>query len=217
MLKFYYSPISVNARRVWVTLLEKYIPFEPVILYLDDDQFHPEFTAINPFQRVPVLVDGDLQVVESLAILDYLEAAYPSPALVPKIPEEIAIVRMVEMVSVNELQPATIPLMKQLVQLEVQPEIVEISRQCITTVLQFFESLLGRGDYFLGAELSLADIVAGTLMPSLPMFGFDLRSYPKVNAWAERLSQRESWQHTTPAPEQIESALPIARKILARR
>jgi glutathione S-transferase len=217
MLKFYYSPISLNSRRVWVALLEKNISFEPVILHLDDDQFQPEFTTINPFQQVPVVVDGDLRIVESLAILDYLEAAYPSPALMPKEPRAIAIVRMVEMISVNELQPATVPLMKQLVQLDVPSEALEMSRQRITTVLQFFESLLGESSYFVGEELSLADIVAGTIVPSLPMIGFDFASYPKLRAWAERLSQRKSWQQTNPAPEQIESALPIVRKILMRR
>lgn len=51
MLKFYYSSLSPNARRVWLTLLEKGIPFEPVLLNLDGDQFQPEFVAINPFHH----------------------------------------------------------------------------------------------------------------------------------------------------------------------
>lgn len=72
MLKFYYNPISVNARRVWVALLEKQIPFEPILVNLDGDQFHDDFTAINPLQRIPAIVDDKLRVVESLAILDYL-------------------------------------------------------------------------------------------------------------------------------------------------
>jgi glutathione S-transferase len=42
MLKFYYNPISINARRVWVALLEKQIPFEPILVNLDDDRFHDD-------------------------------------------------------------------------------------------------------------------------------------------------------------------------------
>ncbi len=72
MLKLYYTPISLNSRRVWVALLEKQIAFEPLALNLDGDQFKPDFLAINPFHRIPVLVDEDLTLVESLAILDYL-------------------------------------------------------------------------------------------------------------------------------------------------
>ena len=74
MLKLYYTPISLNSRRVWVALLEKQLAFEPLALNLDGDQFKPDFLAINPFHRIPVLVDEDLTVVESLAILDDREA-----------------------------------------------------------------------------------------------------------------------------------------------
>lgn len=217
MLKFYYTPLSVNARRVWVALLEKQIPFEPLLLNLDGDQFQSEFTAINPLQRIPVVVDEGFRVVESLAILDYLEAKYPSPALMPKDAQAIATVRMLEMIAVNELQLAALPLTKQMVQLDVEPTKVEAARQRIATVLQFYESLLGDSPYFAGEELTLADVVAGTLVPSLPLFGIDLAPYPKVKAWSERLTQRESWQQTTPSPEQIEAAIPNVRKILASR
>ena len=103
MLKFYNNPVSGNARRVWVTLLEKQIPFESILVNLDDDQFGNDFTAVNPLQRVPAIVDNGFWVIESLAILDYLEAKYPMPSLMPSEPENIAIVRMVEMLAVNEL------------------------------------------------------------------------------------------------------------------
>jgi Glutathione S-transferase len=53
MLKLYYTPISLNDRRLWVAL-EKQIAFEPIALNLDGDQFGPEFSAINPFHRIPV-------------------------------------------------------------------------------------------------------------------------------------------------------------------
>jgi len=51
----------------------------------------------------------------------------------------------------------------------------------------------------------------------LPMFGFALATYPRLNAWAERLAERASWQQTTPAPEVIQAALPNVKKILERR
>lgn len=83
MLKLYHNPISPNSRRVWVALLEKELEFELVPLALDGEQFQPEFLALNPFHHIPVLVDNGIMVVESLAILDYLEAQYPTPALLP--------------------------------------------------------------------------------------------------------------------------------------
>jgi glutathione S-transferase len=54
MLKFYYAPISANSRRVWITLLEKQIPFEPIIIDLDGEQFQSEFTAISQQHDPPI-------------------------------------------------------------------------------------------------------------------------------------------------------------------
>lgn len=217
MLKFYYNPVSVNARRVWVALLEKQIPFEPILVNLDGDQFDSDFTAVNPLQRVPVVVENGFRVIESLAILDYLEAKYCDRPLLPTQPEEIATVRMVEMVALNELQPATLPLTRPLVGLEVDNRKLESAKARVVAVLQFYENLLGHHSYFVAEQLTLADIVAGTLVPSLPMLGFPLDIYPRLKGWSERLAMRESWQQTTPQPEVIEAALPNIRKILERR
>ncbi len=82
MLKFYYHPLSPISRRVLICLLEKSIEFEPVIVQLNlKEQFQPEFLALNPFHHVPVLVDGDVKLIESIAILDYLDARYPTPRM----------------------------------------------------------------------------------------------------------------------------------------
>jgi glutathione S-transferase len=212
MLKFYYNPISVNARRVWVALLEKQIPFEPILVNLDGDQFHDNFTAINPLQRIPAIVDNGFRVFESLAILDYLEAKYPTPSLMPNEPEAITVVRMVETTTVVELQPATILLTRPLVGLEIEPWKLEAAQKRVATVLQFFEELLNEKTYFVKEQLTLAEVVAGTLVPSLP-----LDNYPRLKDWSKRLSQRESWQQTVAHPQAIEAALPNIRKILERR
>lgn len=217
MLKFYYAPLSINARRVWIALLEKQIPFEPILLNLDGDQFSVEFTAINPLQRVPVLVDDGLRIVESLAILDYLEAKYPEPALLPKDAETLAIARMVEMIAVTDLQPATLPLTKQLVGLTVEPETLERSKHRITAILQLFEDLISDRPYIVGTTFTFADIVAGTLVPSVSMFGISLTQYPKLSAWLEQLALRESFQQTAPSSDQIQIALPNIKKILEIR
>ncbi|BAT55096.1 Glutathione S-transferase-like protein [Nostoc sp. NIES-3756] len=217
MLKFYYNPISINARRVWVALLEKQIPFEPLLLNLDGDQFQDQFTAINPLQRVPVIVDDGLRVVESLAILDYLEAKYPTPSLIPSEATAIATVRMVETTTVTELQPATVILTRPLVELDTDPKKLESAQEAVTKILSFYETLLGDQTYFAGEKFTLAEVVAGTLIPSLPLFGFSLDDYPRLLAWAERLEQRESWQKTTPNFAALAAAIPNIKAILERR
>lgn len=217
MLKFYYNPVSGNARRVWVALLEKQIPFEPILVKLDGDRLDSDFTAVNPLQRVPVIVDNGLRVIESLAILDYLEAKYPTPALMPSKPEDIATVRMIEMLVVNELQPAVMLLTRPLMALEVDRQKLEIAQERVIAVMQFCENLLGNQLYFTGAEITLADIVAGISVSFLARLDFSFDAYPHLKAWLERLAIRESWQQTTPSHETMQAALPNIRKILERR
>jgi len=218
MLKLYGHYLSFNVRRVWVMLLEKQLEFEPISVNLAGEQFQAEFLKINPFHHVPVLVDEDFTVVESLAILDYLEAKFPQPAFLPTEAKALALVRMVELLVVNELQPALIPLLRNFMAVEVESQQLEQAQEKVAVALRFLEEkLAGNPPYFLGEQLSLADIVAGTALPALPMLGVSLADYPSLAAWLDRLVSRESWQQTTPSPADIEAASPGIKSILARR
>lgn len=215
MLTFYHIPLSANSRRVWITILEKGLSFEEVVLKLDGDQYQPEFLELNPFHHIPILVDDDFRIVESLAILDYLEAKYPIPSLMPTDAKAIATVRMVELVTINELLPPTIRLTSQaLGVLENEPQKLEKAHQKVLSVLTFFESLLGDSSYFGSEFLTLGDIAAGTVVPQLPSMGVSLDYYPKLKAWSDRLMARDSWQKTQPSPEAIAASVPQIKALM---
>ncbi|MFE1745783.1 glutathione S-transferase family protein [Coleofasciculus sp. H7-2] len=72
-------------------------------------------------------------------------------------------------------------------------------------MLTFFENLLGEHPYFGSDRLTLADIVAGTVIPGLPGIGVSMGDYLKLSAWSERLSKRATWQMTQTSPEVIEA------------
>ncbi|MBW4633396.1 MAG: glutathione S-transferase family protein [Iphinoe sp. HA4291-MV1] len=206
MLKLYHELISPNSRRVWITLLEKELEFELVEVKLGSEQFQPEFLALNPFHHIPVLVDDGFNIVESLAILDYLEAKYPKPAMLPTDTKDLAIVRMVQLVTVNELLPAISPLLLVTLGLrEGNPEKIDQAKQKVSTVLKFFENLLDERPYFGSQNLTLAEVVAGTVVPWLPREGVSLSDYPKLSAWCDRLMVRPAWQTTKATPEIMEA------------
>lgn len=196
-MKLYHTPVSPNSRRVWVALIEKNLPFELVEIHLDGDHLEPDFIAMNPFHRIPVLVDDDFTVVESLAILDYLETKYPEPAMLPKEPKDLAVVRMVELVTVNELLPQLYPLSSEIMGWGI-PEAQEIekAKEKIDTVLTFFEGLLDDRPFFASNSVTFAECVAGTVVPLLSWVGVSLDGYPKIQAWCDRLMSRPSWQQT---------------------
>lgn len=218
MLKFYYSRLSVNARRVWVTLLEKKLEFEPILMKLNGDQFQADFLQINPFHHIPVLVDDDFKVFESLAILDYLEAQYPETSLMPTAAQEIAKVRMIELVTVNELPPASIVLMKQMLDVAVEEQKVAQAQKTMATTLKYFEDNLPANNlYFLGDRFTYADIVAGTAVAAIPWLGISLAPYPKLTKWLDNLQQRNSWQQSTVSAEEIEKSKTMMKAILEKR
>ncbi len=204
MLKLYHTPLSFNSRRVWMVLLEKNLEFELVELKLDGDQFKPEFLELNPFHHIPVLVDEGFSVFESLAILDYLEAKYPQPALLPSDPQALAKARMVEMVTVNELGPVFMQLFLETIGVEESnPEKAAKQKKQLTTVLEFFEKSLGEDLYFGGERINRADIVAGTIVHRLPMFDYPLDSYAKLSEWCKRLQKLPSWKKTEVSPIEV--------------
>ena len=203
MIKLYHMPLSLNSRRVWVALIEKGVDFELVEMVLSGDQFLPEFLAMNPFHHIPVLEDGELTVIESFAIIDYLDAKYPVPPLMPADPGAIATVRMVQMVTLNELFPEVDVLARHIMDFgDVTPEQIDKAKRQATVALKFFEAKLGDQSFFGGDHLSIADIVLGTV--PFPTLGLPLDNYAGLKAWRDRLLARPAWQITQPSQEMVD-------------
>src|SRR3954452_3201158 len=74
----YYMSGSPYAWRVWLALEHRTIPYElKIVSYDDGDLSKPEFVALNPRRRVPVLRDDDFSLYESAAIVEYLSDKWP--------------------------------------------------------------------------------------------------------------------------------------------
>jgi glutathione S-transferase len=195
MLKFYYHPLSPIARRVWIALLEKEISFDPIVVNLrDSQQFEKDFLAISPFHHVPAVVHGDVRLIESIAILDYLELEFPQVSLWPEGGAAIAQMRMVQMVSTNELLPKLIAV----VAAADQPLPLDVESH-LEVCLSYLNQQLGEQDYFGGDRLNLADIVAGSTVPLFSRLGVSLQPYAALQGWCDRLSNRSAWQLTHPS------------------
>jgi glutathione S-transferase len=86
-IKLYDSQTSPNCHRVKVVLEEKQIPYELVPVDLKKgEQKRPDFLKLNPYGKVPVIIDGSTVVYESCIINEYLEDKYPQRSLLPKDP-----------------------------------------------------------------------------------------------------------------------------------
>lgn len=80
VLKLYCDLLSQPCRSILIFMKLNKIPFENVRIDLGaGKQFSKEFSAVNPFCKVPVLADGDLVLKESMSIFRYLAATQPIP------------------------------------------------------------------------------------------------------------------------------------------
>jgi len=83
-MKLYGNPMSSNARRAYMAALQ--LGHEPEHIVVDlakGAQKAPDFVAMNPNGKVPVLVDGDVVLWESIAIMQYLADKTPGQTLYP--------------------------------------------------------------------------------------------------------------------------------------
>jgi maleylacetoacetate isomerase len=105
-MKLYTYYRSQASFRVRIALNLKGIAREDSFLHLEKgDQFDAAYRAINPQMVVPTLIDGDIKLYQSLAILEYLDEAYPEPPLLPSDPLARAWVRGLALINAARLAP----------------------------------------------------------------------------------------------------------------
>ena len=86
MLKLYDYFRSGAAYRTRIALNLKGLDYEQSSIHLTRDggeQFSDDYAVLNPQNLVPTLIDGDATLIQSMAIMEYLEDAYPDPSLLP--------------------------------------------------------------------------------------------------------------------------------------
>ena len=160
-LTFYYGSGSPYAWKVWLTLEHKGLPYEARLLSFDrGDTKSPEFLAVNPRGRVPAIVDDGFALGESTAILEYLEERYPQKPLLPKDARARAKARRLSLEADAYLSPIVGELFDLTLYREGPPagsEEIEAAKRKVLDELARFERDM-TGPYFLGSDLSLADL-----------------------------------------------------------
>lgn len=167
-MKLYDSKMAPNPRRTRIFMAEKgvSVPTEQVDM-MKMEHKTPEYTAINPLQRMPVLVlDDGTVIAESLAICRYFDALHPEPPLFGMGPKEVALVEMWSRRVENNFF-ATVaavfrhlhPAMKDLEVPQV-PAWAEANKPRVTQFLELLDAQLGKHEFIAGDRFTVADITA---------------------------------------------------------
>ncbi|MCO6055346.1 maleylacetoacetate isomerase [Pseudomonas sp. MOB-449] len=183
---------STSSYRVRIALALKGLEARhiPVNLIQDGGQQHsPEYKALNPQGRVPSLRLDDGQVlIQSPAIIEYLEERFPQPSLLPHDLEARARQRAVAAIIGCDIHPLhNVAVLNRLRGLKVEEsEVMNWIRHWITEGFNAVEALIGNEGFCFG-EAGLADVYLLPQVYAARRFELDLSHYPKI-ARVERLA-----------------------------
>ncbi len=200
MLKIHDHPASTYARRVRIAIIEKNIPHEFVLVDMAARKHRdPDYLALNPYGRVPTLVEDGFVLYESTAILNYLEATRPQPALVPADPRLRALVDM--HMKLCDLQMArqagVIIFPRRFLPAERWDEkAMAQAKQEIEKHLAILDRQLATKEYLVADRYTLAEVCYTPFLHYLPLM--EITPPPAVAAWSARVLGRPSAQATLP-------------------
>jgi glutathione S-transferase len=181
MLKLYGGARSRASIVHWY-LEELGVPFEFVLLDMTTGEHRQEnFLAINPFGKVPTIVDGNLKLWESGAIILYLAEKYGK--MPPSIEEKSSIVQWVLFANAT-LGPGLF---------------IESSRARETPkMLEPLNQLFGERPFIMGSEFSVADVAVGSMLAYVGMMlpDVDLSVYPAVTDYIKRMADRDAFRNS---------------------
>jgi RNA polymerase-associated protein len=185
MMNLYSGTTDPFSHRCRIVLFEKGMDFQVI----DVDLFNkPEDIAvINPYNRVPVLVDRDLVLYESNIINEYIDERFPHPQLMP--PDPIMRARARQLLHTFELE-----LFSHIDALEKSPKGADKERAHVRDQLTQLAPMFAKQKFLLGDDFSMLDVAIAPLLWRLDHYGIELpRSAAPLMKYAERIFSRQGF------------------------
>lgn len=197
-ITLYTIPMSQNAVRPELALLEKGVPFEKVqVDLMGGEHKQPPYGEITPRRQVPTLVYGEgdeaITLYESVAIIQFLDDMLPEPPLMPPVSEPatraMAWMRIAEFQ--QKLDPknifASVTFGKQ------TREQLGARVDALLEELLRWDAYVGDGPFLCGDQFTLADIAVFPLLMHFEALGYDYATHtPSLSAYMNRCKARPS-------------------------
>ncbi|XP_013101403.2 glutathione S-transferase 2-like [Stomoxys calcitrans] len=197
-MDFYYHPLSAPCRAVIMTAKALNIELNKKFLDLLNAGEHlkPQFLQINPQHCVPTLVDGDLKLWESRAIMVYLVEKYgkDDDPLYPKCPKKRALVNQRLYFDMGTLYTAFGAYFYSQIYGK-KPADAELLKK-VENALEFLNIFLAESKYVAGDTMTLADLSILATAVTMEVASIDLSKFEHVNRWYKEL------RDTAPAAEE---------------
>jgi glutathione S-transferase len=213
-MEIYWVSGSPYSWRALLTLEIKHINYGSRVLEVSKRETQsPEFRALSPRGKVPVLKDGDYVLSESLAIMTYLDRKFPDPPLFGRSPEDAGLI----VKAISAFDGYIHPLLGRIVLPaffgkvpEMAADMAAAAKELHPELGAFEESLTGR-DWLVGEHISAADVAVYPFIEGLlralgkePVQALELgvlpfaARYPALEAWRARITALPGYDSTYP-------------------
>ncbi|BAK76861.1 maleylacetoacetate isomerase [Pseudogulbenkiania sp. NH8B] len=207
MLKLYNFFRSGTSHRLRIALNLKGLDYQylPVDLR-SEEHLGTTFKALNPQGLVPALVDGERTLIQSPAIIEWLEERYPTPPLLPADPDGRARVRALAALVGCDIHPLNNRRVLEYLRKTLGCDEAAVLAWCATWIEAGFgalEALLAadptRGDFCFGNTPTLADVYLVPQVESARRFGVNLSPYPNIVAVDRACAELDAFRRAEPA------------------
>ena len=201
-MKLYNYWRSSSSWRVRLVMALKNIPYEYVAVnLLAKEQHQPTHRQRNPGGSVPVLeLDDGTCLSQSVAIVEYLEETFPTPALLPKEAHKRAQVRMLAEFINSGIQPYQNPFCTEYVRDECKADEKAFARHFISSGLASLEKMVAplAGHCLFGNDVTLADCFLVPQLYASRRFDVAVDAFPTLIRVEKHLSSLTAFQQAAP-------------------
>ena len=173
-------------RAIW-GMEEVGIDYEHVPVTYGADSKAGDYLSVNPNGRIPALVDGDLQLFESMAINLYLAKRYGG-ALYPANAADEARAFQWSVWAISEIEPLQMQIVIQKLftpEDRRNPKVIEGATQSLQRPLKVLDAALAGGGWLAGEAFTVADLNVAAVMQLMKMIGFTYAEHANVQRWAD--------------------------------
>jgi maleylpyruvate isomerase len=167
-----------------------------------------EFKALNPQGLVPVLVHDAKVLIQSPAIIEWLEECYPTPALLPASPDDRAHVRAMAAIVGCDIHPINNRRILEYLRRQLGCDDAAVNAWCATWMAAGFDALEAllaadtmRGNFCFGHAPTIADIYLVPQVESARRFGIDLAPWPHISAVDRACASLDAFRLAAPAAQ----------------
>jgi len=178
------DPLDHYSHRVRIVMAEKGVTGE--IIDSDLDSLSDELLQASPYAELPVLVDRDVCLYDSVVLMEYLDERFPHPPLLPVYPGTRAEIRLF----IQRIQKDWCEMFDNLVSAKLSDSELKKTRQEFKSQIIALSPILKEKPYFMSEDFSLVDCCIAPILWRLPLIGIELQKDTKtkpIYAYMQRI------------------------------